>query len=384
MGGTAFALTGAKVFDGERITEGLAVIIEGRFIRDAVEEPRLSREISQHRLNGGLIAPGFIDVQVNGGGGALFNNEPHPEGVRKIAEAHRRFGTTGLLPTVITDAPKIMSQAIAAVRTVREEGLASVLGIHVEGPFIDPKRKGAHDARFIRNMTEADCSQLGAAGCGTVMVTLAPNCVEEAMIARLAQAGIIVSLGHSDAKAEQAKKALAAGARAFTHLFNAMSQMEGRAAGMVGAALADRQCYCSVIADGHHVEDVSLKAALAAKGKDLMVLISDAMSSAAGGADAFELQGRRVKRVGGRLELEDGTLAGSNLTMVEAVRHCVRKLNVPLEDALRMASTTPARLIGRERELGRIAAGYLASLVHMSDDLEVKESWVEGSAMTSN
>jgi len=378
MDSSPFAITGAKVFDGETIRERLAVIVEGRWIRGVVEQSKLPEGITQQKLGGGLLAPGFIDIQVNGGGGVLFNAEPSPDGIRKIAQAHRRFGTTGLLPTVITDAPEVISQALAAVKVAREEGLASVLGIHVEGPFIDPRRKGAHDARFIRKMTEADHAELSSAECGAVMVTLAPNCVAEAMIAQLARAGIIVSLGHSEASAAQAQRALAAGARSFTHLFNAMSQMEGRRPGMVGAALADRNSYCSIIADGHHVEEASLKAALAAKSKDRMVLITDAMSSAAGGPSQFQLQGRPVRRAGGRLELGDGTLAGSNLTMDEAVRHCVKKLNVPLEVSLHMASTTPASLIGRDRELGRIATGYLASLVHISDELHVLGSWVEG------
>jgi N-acetylglucosamine-6-phosphate deacetylase len=373
-----YALTGARVFDGKKIHSGLAVIIEGAHIRDIVNQSRLGKGMPQQQLKGGLLAPGFIDIQVNGGGGTLFNAEPSPEGVRHIAQAHRRFGTTGLLPTVITDAPEVITRALNAVREAREQGTAGVLGIHVEGPFLDPKRKGAHEARYIRQMTETDIAELTSAACGAVMLTLAPNCVTTERIERLAAAGSIVSLGHSDASMAEAQAALKAGARSFTHLFNAMSQMEGRAAGMVGAALADRDSYCSIIADGHHVQDTVLKVAIAAKAKDRVVLITDAMSSAAGGPDQFELQGRKVTRREGRLQLEDGTLAGSNLTMDEAVRYCVDKLGVPLEDALRMASANPASLIGRAHDLGRIAQDYLASLVHLSDDLQVVKTWVEG------
>lgn len=373
-----YALTGAGVFDGEEIHSGLAVVIEGSRIAEVVDRSKLSTAVRQLRLKGGLLAPGFIDVQVNGGGGTLFNAEPSPEGVRQVAQAHRRFGTTGLLPTVITDQPEVISSALASIREAREQGETSVLGIHVEGPFLDPKRKGAHEARFIRKMTEKDIAELSSANCGTVMLTLAPNCVPGQMISKLAAAGIVVSLGHSDASAAEAQAALKAGARAFTHLFNAMSQMEGRAPGMVGAALADHDSYCSVIADGHHVEETALKVALAAKRKDRVVLITDAMSSAASGPDQFELQGREVRRRGGRLELEDGTLAGSNVTMDEAVRFCVNRLEVPLEDVLRMASANPASLIGRKHDLGRIAQGFLASFVHLSDDLHVQNTWVEG------
>jgi N-acetylglucosamine-6-phosphate deacetylase len=373
-----YALTGAKLFDGEKIRSGLSVVIEGRQISAVVEESKLSSSVLQRQLQGGLLAPGFIDVQVNGGGGALLNSNPTVEGIQTIAAAHRRFGTTGLLPTVITDAREVISRAIISVKTARAEGAANVLGIHVEGPFLDPKRKGAHEARFIRKMTEDDVAELSQAQCGAVMVTLAPNCVPGKMVERLAKAGIIVSLGHSDATASEAQAALTSGAQAFTHLFNAMSQMEGRAPGMVGAALGDRNSYCSIITDGHHVQATALKVALAAKRKDRVLLITDAMSSAAGGPGEFQLQGRRVKLLEGKLQLEDGTLAGSNLTMDEAVRYCVNTLGVPLEDALRMASANPASLLGRERNLGRIAPGYLASLVHLKDDLRVANTWVEG------
>jgi N-acetylglucosamine-6-phosphate deacetylase len=377
-----YALTGASIFDGEKFRRAAAVIIEGRFISDIVDRESLPAGLLVRQLEGGILASGFIDIQVNGGGGALLNAEPTLEGVRRIAEAHRRFGTTGLLPTVITDAPEVISHAIGAVREARRLGMAGVLGIHIEGPFIDPVRKGAHEPRFIRRITEDDIVGLSSAECGVVMVTVAPNCVPPEMIAKLAAAGIIVSLGHSDARAEEAEAALRAGARTFTHLFNAMSQMEGRAPGMVGAALAHRESYCSIIADGHHVKETALRAVLAAKPKDRVVLITDAMSSAAGGPDRFHLQGREVRRKKGRLMLEDGTLAGSDLTMDEAIRFCVNKVKVPLEKALLMASANPATLIGRGKELGRIAAGYVASLVHLSEDLQVQNSWIEGREAT--
>jgi N-acetylglucosamine-6-phosphate deacetylase len=198
------------------------------------------------------------------------------------------------------------------------------------------------------------------------------------MIRKLAANGIIVSIGHAEATAGEAQQCFAAGARGVTHLFNAMSQMTGREPGMVGAALSDKHSFCSIICDGHHVHDAALKIAIAAKPQDKTMLISDAMPTAAGGPDSFKLQGRTVKRIDGRLTLDDGTLAGSNLTMDEAVRYCVNKLDVPLEDALRMASLNPATFLGRDASLGRIERGYLASLVHLSDDLRVQRTWVEG------
>ncbi len=374
----AFALTGARVFDGDKIRGGLAAIVEGSRIKDVVTAGRIVAGVERRELSGGLLAPGFVDVQVNGGGGALLNDTPSVATVKHIAESHRKFGTTGLLPTVITDAPEITEQAIAAVRQARAAGVPGVLGIHIEGPFLDPARKGAHEARFIRAMIEADAVGLAHADCGVVMLTLAPNRVTPELIGKLAAAGILISLGHSDATAAEARAALAAGARSFTHLFNAMSQMSGREPGMVGAALSDAQSYCGLIADGHHVRDAAIKVALAAKPRDRMILVSDAMPTAAGGPDRFELQGRTVTRRNGRLQLEDGTLAGSNLTMDEAVRYCVQRLDVPLEDGLRMASRNPAAFLKLDRELGRIAPGYLASLVHLSDDLQVLQTWIDG------
>ncbi len=373
-----FALTGARVFDGETMRDGLAVIIDGERIRDVVPANKIDRDIECVVLQGGILAPGFIDVQVNGGGGALLNDNPTIETVKRIAESHRKFGTTGLLPTVITDTPEILAQAIASVKAARVAEIPGVLGIHIEGPFLDVERKGAHEARYIREMTTLDVDKITTADCGTVMLTLAPNRVAPRLIKSLADKGVLVSLGHSNATVVEVQLALNSGARAFTHIFNAMSQMNGREAGMVGAALSDAESFCGLIADGFHVQDAVMKVALAAKPKNRMMLISDAMPAAAGGPDVFELQGRTVKRVNGRLQLEDGTLAGCNLTMDEAVRYCVTKLEVDLEDALRMASLNPATFLRKDYELGSIKSSYLASLVHLSDELEVLRSWING------
>ena len=374
----AFALVGARVFDGESIRGGLAVVVDGGRIAEVVSENKLAASIEGRALGGGLLVPGFIDVQVNGGGGALLNGNPTIDTVRRIAESHRKFGTTGMLPTVITDAPEVLSKATAAVKAARAENTPGILGIHIEGPFLDKERKGAHELRFIREMTEADVAQIANADCGSVMLTLAPNRVPPSLIKSLAGKGVLVSLGHSEASHAEVTNALASGARAFTHLFNAMSQLNGREPGMVGAALADRESFCGLIADGYHVHDAAMKVALAAKPRSRIMLITDAMPTAAGGPDSFALQGRAVHLMKGKLVLDDGTLAGSNLTMDEAVRYCVERLGVSLEDALRMASLNPAAFLKRDHELGRIKSGYLASLVHLSDDLRVLETWIDG------
>jgi N-acetylglucosamine-6-phosphate deacetylase len=369
-------LSGARIFDGERFLDDHAVVVEGGRIATIV--PHSEKPHGAVRdLGGGLLAPGYIDVQVNGGGGVLFNENPTPEGIARIAAAHRKHGTVGLLPTLVTDTPQVTAAAIAAAREARHLTSAT-LGIHLEGPFLDPLRKGAHELRYIRDLEPGDVATIVEAKCGAVMLTLAPNRVRAESIAELARHGVLISLGHSDASYAEACAAVKAGARAFTHLFNAMSAPAGREPGMVGAALDLPEAFVGIIADGHHVHEANLRIAFAAKRHDRFMLISDAMPPAAGGPDQFDLQGRRVTRADGCLRLEDGTLAGSVLTMDEAVRYAVNVARLDLTDALAMASRVPATFLRRETELGRIAPGYLASLVHLDDDLHVLETLIEG------
>ena len=369
-------LSGARIFDGENFLLDHAVVVEGERIAAIV--PYAERPQGAARdLAGGLLAPGYIDVQVNGGGGVLFNEDPTPEAIARIAAAHRKHGTVGLLPTLVTDAPQVMTAAIAATREARRRTPAT-LGLHLEGPFLDPRRRGAHELKYIRDLAPGDVETIVDADCGAVMVTLAPNRVGAASIAELARRGVLVSLGHSEASYEQARAAIQAGARAFTHLFNAMSASVGREPGMVGAALDLADAFVGIIADGHHVHEANLRIALAAKRHDRFMLISDAMPPTVGGPDHFDLQGRRVTRVNGCLRLDDGTLAGSVLTMDEAVRYVVNVVGVDLGDVLAMASRVPATFLRRDNELGRIAPGHLASLVHLDDELRVLETWIEG------
>jgi N-acetylglucosamine-6-phosphate deacetylase len=369
-------LSGARIFDGEHFIDDHVVVVKGDRIAAIV--PHAERPHGELRdLGGGLLAPGYIDVQVNGGGGVLFNENPTPEGIARIAAAHRKYGTVGLLPTLVTDASQVMAAAIAATREARRLTPAT-LGIHLEGPFLDPHRKGAHELNYIRDLEPNDIATIAEANCGAVMLTLAPNRVGAENIAKLAQHGVLVSLGHSNASYEEACTAVKAGARAFTHLFNAMSPPTGREPGMVGAALDLDEAFVGLIADGHHVHEANLRVALAAKRHDRFMLITDAMPPAAGGPDHFDLQGRRVSRMDGSLRLEDGTLAGSALTMDEAVRYAVNVVRLDLADALAMASRVPATFLRRDVDLGRIGPGYLASLVHLDDDLGVLETWIEG------
>jgi N-acetylglucosamine-6-phosphate deacetylase len=373
----AFALKAARIYDGAVMRENFAVIVNGDKIIEVLPAAKVPKDMTVEDLGGGILAPGFIDVQVNGGGGALMNDNPTLDTVKRIAESHRKFGTTGLLPTVITDDQKVIDQAVSAVQAAIKNKMPGILGIHMEGPFLDVTRKGAHPAHFIRAITESDVRRIADIKCGVVMLTLAPNRVPPGFIAELSKNGVLISLGHAEATIGDVQPALDAGASAFTHIYNAMSQLTGREPGMVGACLGDPTSFCGVIVDGLHVSEVALKVLFAAKPKNRIMLITDAMPPAAGGPDRFELQGRVAHRMGNKLQLQDGTLAGSIVTMDEAVRRSV-ELGVGLEDALRMASTIPAHFLHKENELGRIAQGFKASMVHLSDDLHVTKTWIDG------
>jgi N-acetylglucosamine-6-phosphate deacetylase len=368
---------GARIFDGERLRDDCALVVKGESIRALVELKDRPSGGEQVDLGGGILSPGFIDWQINGGGGVLFNAEPTVEGIAAIAAAHRRAGVTAFLPTVVTDTPRVLTQALVAAREAQGR-VPGALGIHVEGPFIDPKRKGVHPAQFIRPMLEADADALIAGRAGVMVVTLAPASAPLEFIRRLAKAGIIVSLGHSDASAEEAQAVFDAGACAVTHLYNAMSQLSSRAPGVVGATLSDPRIICGLIADGEHAHALAYRAALAAKGPRGVALVSDAMPPAAGGPDIFELQGRRMTRVGNKLVAEDGTLAGAAITLRDAVDYLVNALRVPLADALTMATLTPARLLRVDDRIGQLKPGHRADLVHLTDDLRVAEVWTGG------
>jgi N-acetylglucosamine-6-phosphate deacetylase len=324
-----------------------------------------------------VLAPGLVDWQVNGGGGVLFNDTPTVEGIAAIVAAHRGDGTTSLLTTLITDAPEKLEAALAAAAEAQKT-VPGALGIHVEGPFIDIRRKGAHPAAFIRAMTQSDAERLIAAKAGTMVVTLAPAAVSNALIAELSRSGIIVSIGHAEATAEEAQAAFGAGARAVTHLYNAMSQLGHRQPGLVGAALANAAIICGFIADGHHVHETAARVAFRAKGVDGLALVSDAMPPAAGGPKTFTIDGRRATQVGTKLTLDDGTLAGAAITLMDAVRYATRTLGIDLADALKMATLTPARLLRLDGRIGRLAVGRRADLVHLDSDLNVRGTWIGG------
>jgi N-acetylglucosamine-6-phosphate deacetylase len=373
------ALSGARIFDGTRLIDGSAVLIDGQRIAALVPAADIPNGWPRRQCTG-LLAPGFIDCQVNGGGGVLFNDERSVDGIAVIGAAHRRFGTTGFLPTFITDNRARMAEAVAAADAAMAAGVPGLLGIHLEGPFINPERCGVHDRSFVRTIDQADITLIAGFDAGRMLVTLAPEVVPPATIARLSQAGVVVSAGHTTADPETIAAARTAGLTGFTHLFNAMPPLAGRAPGPVGAALADADCWISLIADLHHVSATSLRVAIAAKGWQRMMLITDAMALTGSDADGFTLLGRRISRRDGRLTTEDGTLAGSDLDMATAVKNAVVHLGLPLEAALHMAAGAPAGFLGLGHEIGRIAPGRRANLVLLDDDLAVSETWIDGVA----
>ncbi|MCW6510693.1 N-acetylglucosamine-6-phosphate deacetylase [Hyphomicrobiales bacterium BP6-180914] len=373
------ALCGARVFTGERFLDGHAVLLDGTRIADVIPATTLPSDMPLEQLDGGLLAPGFLDAQVNGGGGLLFNETRTVAGASAIAEAHRPYGSTGLLPTFITDLPEPRAEAVAAIRASLAADIPGILGIHLEGPFLSKARKGAHDPALIVPMTEDDVDTILECGIETVLLTVAAENATPRQIRRLADGGVIVSLGHSDASYETAAAAADAGARGITHLFNAMSQLGHRGPGVVGAALDHGGLWAGIIADGHHVDPAALRIALRGKqGPGRLFLISDAMPPAGVPGDVFYLNGRRVIRRDGKLLLDDGTLAGADLTMDQALRFAVSDLAVPLAEALRMASLYPAEFLRLDRTRGRVAPGFQADLVLLDDALTVRRTWIGG------
>jgi N-acetylglucosamine-6-phosphate deacetylase len=300
------------------------------------------------------------------------------DGIRAIGAAHRRFGTTGFLPTLITDTREKMIGAVEAVRAGIEAGLPGLLGIHLEGPFLNPARKGVHDAKFMRPIEDEDIRILTSLGVGRTLVTFAPEMVPMNVIARLTEAGVIVSAGHTRADYATLMQARGYGLRGYTHLFNAMPPLQSREPGPVGAALDDPLAYSGLIVDLHHVAPPVLRVALRARGGERMFLVTDAMPTVGTDSSEFELQGRTIFRRDGRLTAEDGTLAGSDLDMAAAVRNAIAHLGVGLEDALRMASLVPAAFLRLDDELGRIKPGYRASMVLLDEQIRVRHTWIEG------
>lgn len=376
----AMLLTGARVFDGERLGPGDVLVEDGAVAALLPARSRV-RGATVTELHGGILAPGFVDLQINGGGGLMLNDRPDAVTVARMAAANAGLGATTILPTLITDTPEVTRCAVDAVAEAIATGVPGIAGIHLEGPHLSLARKGAHDPKLIRPMGEGDLQFLleTARRLPRLLLTLAPESVTPAQIEHLAAAGIILSLGHTDCSYATARAFADAGARVATHLFNAMSPIGNREPGLVGAVLDDGRISAGLIADAVHVHPAAIRAALAAKrGPGEIFLVTDAMAPAGTDLKSFELNGRTIRRENGKLTLADGTLAGADLDFPRALRVLRDEIGLPLDRSLRMATLAPARVIGLHERCGRIAVGMSADMVHLSDALELKAVWQGG------
>ena len=373
------ALVNGRVLTDRGIEDGLAVLVEGGHIAAVTtHSDALQRADEEHDLSGATLLPGFIDCQVNGGGGVLFNNATDVAALRRIGEAHRKFGTTGFLPTLISDDAARMREAIAATDAAIAQGVPGVLGIHLEGPYLAPARKGTHDAAKFRVPDAAEIEVATTLGNGLTLITLAPEQVGAQTIRAMVARGAIVCAGHTAATYEQARAGIDAGVRGFTHLYNAMSPLTGREPGAVGAAMEDAHTWCGIIVDGHHVHPASLRVVLAAKPRGKVFLVTDAMPPVGADDASYELYGETITARDGVVRNAAGALAGSALDMATAVRNSVAMLGVSLAEAARMASTYPAEFLGIADRYGHIASGYRADLVALDGDLHVVATWING------
>ncbi len=371
------ALLPRRVLTPAGFEEGRCVLIEAGRIAALIPAADCPADAEGRSLDGDLL-PGFIDLQVNGGGGVLFNDQSTVDGIAAIAAAHRRFGTTGLFPTLISDDLDVVARAITAVDAAIEQGVPGILGIHIEGPFLNPAKKGIHDAAKFRTLDADAIDLISSLRNGRTLVTLAPELAPPGAVRALVDRRVIVAAGHTDATYEQVRAALDDGLSGFTHLYNAMTQLGSRAPGVVGAALADRTSWCGLIVDGHHVHPAALRVALAARGADHLVLVTDAMPTVGSDTKQFTLNGQTIIADDGRCVSPDGTLAGSDLDMAMAVRNAQRLMGVDFATAVRMASTAPASAMRMSAERGEIRPGLAADLVLVDDRKQVIETWIAG------
>lgn len=371
-------ITGAAIFTENGILENHMLLIRDDKIAAILpENPDIPEHLQYRCPAHSLIAPGFIDLQVNGAGGILFNDQPDLQAIRHIGKTLEASGTTGFLPTLITDSRDKMLQACEAAVAALRESDSTITGLHLEGPFISPQRPGIHDPKFIRIPDEDDLRLLESTAermeNGRLMLTIAPETVPAEIIAHLCAAGIRISIGHTAANYDLVQQALIAGAHGFTHLFNAMPPLINREPGPVGAALENRRAFCSIVADGIHVHPSLLKTTYHAREKGSLCLISDAMPPVGTDKDSFMLYGQKILRRNGRLESEDGILAGADMTLEDALKNCIGKFGIPVEEALRMASLYPARFLNMAHRSGKIVPGFQADLVLLSHWRNISE-----------
>ncbi|MEM1400168.1 MAG: N-acetylglucosamine-6-phosphate deacetylase [Pseudomonadota bacterium] len=372
------ALVAPQIFTGEEWLADHAVLIDRGRITGLCPIADIPSSYEIHDGEGDVLAPGFVDLQVNGGGGVLFNEKTDMDGLARIANAHRTFGTVAMLPTLITDTYDRMAAAIRAVEEAISHGVPGIVGVHLEGPFLSPERAGAHDPNLIRRPTDDDVEAVTSLRGGPTLITLAPECVPDSFITGLLERGAYVSAGHTAASYDRMVEAFRLGLTGITHLYNAMPAPQSRAPGPAAAGIDHQEAFCGIIADGHHVHASMLRLAIQAKPRGRVFLVTDAMPPVGAKQTGFRLNGRPARLTNGVCKLRDGTLAGSGLDMATAVRNTVDLLRLPMDEALRMASLYPASFIGQDDQIGRIAPGYRADLVLFKGEVDVTETWIDG------
>jgi N-acetylglucosamine-6-phosphate deacetylase len=371
------ALIGAQLFSGKEFFDNRALLIDGENIIDVINEHDIPNNFEIQKLNGGILSPGFIDLQVNGGGGKLFNNSPDKESLNAIIEAHQHFGTTSIMPTVISDSLNVLKRCATTISEEIESN-KSLLGVHIEGPFFNVKYRGVHQKQYINTINSDYLNLFESLQDFPVMLTLAPECISTKQLKHLKSLGFKILAGHTDASYDQLEEAIKYGLDGFTHLFNAMGQISAREPGVVGSALTFDNATASIIVDLHHVHPSLIQMAYKQKPQGKLFFVSDSMATIHHGEPSFELYDEVVSESNGRIINSEGKLAGSSITQIDAIKNAYQSCNIPLNEALAMASRYPAEYLGVANYLGSLESGYRADLTHFSLDFQVQNVWVAG------
>ena len=371
------ALIGAQLFSGKEFFDNRALLIDGENIIDIINEHDIPKNFEIQKLNGGILSPGFIDLQVNGGGGKLFNNSPDKESLNTIIEAHQHFGTTSIMPTVISDSLNVLKKCTTTISEEIENN-KSLLGVHIEGPFFNVKYRGVHQKQYINTINSDYLNLFESLKDFPVMLTLAPECISNKQLKHLKSLGFKILAGHTDASYDQLEEAIKYGLDGFTHLFNAMGQISAREPGVVGSALTFDNAAVSIIVDLHHVHPSLIQMAYKQKPQGKLFFVSDSMATIHHGEPSFELYDEIVSESRGRIINSEGKLAGSSITQIDAIKNAYQSCNIPLNEALAMASRYPAEYLGVANYLGSLKSGYRADLTHFDLDFQVQNVWVAG------
>jgi N-acetylglucosamine-6-phosphate deacetylase len=371
------ALIGAQLFSGKGFFDNRALLIDGENIIDIINEYDIPKNFEIQKLNGGILSPGFIDLQVNGGGGKLFNNSPDKESLNTIIEAHQHFGTTSIMPTVISDSLNVLKRCTTTISEEIENN-KSLLGVHIEGPFFNVKYRGVHQKQYINTINSDYLNLFENLKDFPVMLTLAPECISTKQLKHLKSLGFKILAGHTDASYDQLEEAIKYGLDGFTHLFNAMGQISAREPGVVGSALTFDNTAASIIVDLHHVHPSLIQMAYKQKPQGKLFFVSDSMATIHHGEPSFELYDEIVSESKGRIINSEGKLAGSSITQIDAIKNAYQSCNIPLDEALAMASQYPAEYLGVANYLGSLKSGYRADITHFDLDFQVQNVWVAG------